>query len=154
MTIHQPTDLESTSNGASRGVTSRRTMLRSAAGLAASAAVGTSAVAITGSEPHVVSTQEYVFGLIKPESPFPANKLMSGGVEGAFDPATNPQMRAVIGGTGTYAGATGQAAQFLIGQNTDTDSDGLNSSTLRFAFDVRTRRHASIETLASCAGLS
>lgn len=105
-------------------------------------------------DPHVVSTQEYVLGSIEPESPFPPNKIMSGGTEGAFDPATNPQLRAVIGGTGTYAGATGHAAQFLIGQNTDADPDGLNSSTLRFSFDIRTRRHASIQTLTRRAELS
>ena len=104
-------------------------------------------------DPHVVSTQEYVLGSIEPTSPFPPDKLMSGGAEGAFDPATNPQMRAVIGGTGTHAGATGQVAQFLIGQNTDVDADGLNSSTLRFSFDIRTGRHGSIETLTRRAGL-
>lgn len=105
-------------------------------------------------DPHVVSTQEYVFGSISPKSPFPPDKILSGGTEGAFDPTTNPQMRAVIGGSGAYAGATGHAAQFLIGQNTDTDTDGLNSSTLRFSFDIRTRRHASIRALTHRAGLT
>lgn len=105
-------------------------------------------------DPHVLSTQEYVLGLIEPEAPFPPDKMLSGGMEGTFDPAHNPQMRAVLGGSGRYAGARGHVAQFLIGQNTDLDPTGLNSSTLRFSFDVRTRPFASIKKLTRRAGLS
>lgn len=104
--------------------------------------------------PHTVSTQEHVFGKIDPALPFPPDKLVSNGMEGSFEAANNPQMRAVTGGSGRYAGATGHAAQFLIGQNTDTDPNGLESSTLRFVLDVRRPgRFASPERLARWAGL-
>ena len=104
-------------------------------------------------DPHVVSTQEYVFGEISPQAPFPPDKLISGGMEGSLTPAHNPQMRAVLGGSGRFAGASGHLAQFLIGQNTDVDPTGLNSSTLRFAFDIDTRRSASVDALTRRAGL-
>lgn len=105
-------------------------------------------------DPHLISTQEYVFGEILPDKPFPPDKIMSGGIEGSVTPAHNPQIRALNGGSGRYAGARGHLAQFLIRENINTDSAGLRSSTLRFAFDIRTQRFASIEALTHRVGLS
>jgi hypothetical protein len=64
--------------------------------------------------PHVVTTQEYLCGLITPAQPSPADTLVSSGVEGAIAVAN----RAVIGGTGRLRHARGDIRQVVIGLNT------------------------------------
>ena len=64
--------------------------------------------------PHVVTTQEYLFGLMTPEQLSPEDTLVSSGVEGAI-PVAN---RAVIGGTGRLRHARGDIRQVVIGLNT------------------------------------
>jgi hypothetical protein len=61
-----------------------------------------------------VTTQEYLFGLMTPAQPSPADTLVSSGVEGAIAVAH----RAVIGGTGRLRHARGDIRQVVIGLNT------------------------------------
>ena len=74
--------------------------------------------------PHVLTTQEYLFGLITPTRPSPAHTLVSSGVEGGIELAH----RAVIGGSGRYRHARGDVRQRIIGSTT-----GL-APTFRFSF--------------------
>jgi hypothetical protein len=83
--------------------------------------------------PHVVSTQEYMLGIVSPENPTPENQLVSSGTEGGVPLA----MRSVIGGTGRYRRARGEVAQHLIGTNTTTlNVIGEPAANLRFVFEL------------------
>jgi hypothetical protein len=81
--------------------------------------------------PHVVSTQEYMLGIVSPENPTPRNQLVSSGTEGGVPLA----VRSVIGGTGRYRHARGEVDQHLIGTNTTVlNVIGEPAPNLRFAF--------------------
>jgi hypothetical protein len=81
--------------------------------------------------PHVVSTQEYMLGIVTPENPTPRNQLVSSGPEGGVPLA----VRSVIGGTGRYRHARGEVDQHLIGTNTTVlNVVGAPAPNLRFAF--------------------
>lgn len=86
--------------------------------------------------PHVNSIQDYLFGLITPERLFPPDAISSNGLEGTEDDQVG--YRSIIGGTGTYMGASGQAAQEITGVNTSlfADGSGLNAPNFRFEFDI------------------
>lgn len=66
--------------------------------------------------PAVITTQEYFLSepLGGPDA-FVADQLVSSGLEG---PGKRPAVRAVIGGTGRYAGARGTVVQHSLGTNT------------------------------------
>jgi hypothetical protein len=82
--------------------------------------------------PHVISTQEYMLGIVSPENPTPRNQLVSSGTEGGVPLA----VRSVIGGTGRYRHARGEVDQHLIGTNTTIlNVIGEPAPNLRFAFD-------------------
>jgi hypothetical protein len=81
--------------------------------------------------PHVMTTQEYLFGLITPEHLSPVDTLVSSGVEGGFELAH----RAVIGGSGHYRHARGDVRQVTTGTNTRELVPGvLAAPTFRFLF--------------------
>jgi hypothetical protein len=86
-------------------------------------------------EPHVLSTQEYVFGDITSTRLFPPDTLTSSGLEGSADESQVPE-RAVIGGTGEYAGARGVVLQHGHGTNTTTLTTlgGIPAPNFRFEF--------------------
>ncbi|MGH9245516.1 MAG: hypothetical protein ACRD29_14610 [Acidimicrobiales bacterium] len=79
--------------------------------------------------PHVITTQEYLIDRIAPDALFPAESLVSSGLEGGPGVAT----RAVIGGTGRYHGLTGDVLQHTIGANL---TGGPN-----FRFEFRLDQH-------------
>lgn len=64
--------------------------------------------------PHVITTQEYLLGIITPENFSPIDTLVSSGVEGSIELAH----RAVVGGSGRYPRARGDVRQLTIGSNT------------------------------------
>jgi hypothetical protein len=83
--------------------------------------------------PHVISTQEYMLGIVGPQMPTPENQLVSSGTEGGVPVA----MRSVIGGTGRYRRARGEVAQHLIGTNTTVlNLVGEPAPNLRFVFEL------------------
>lgn len=86
-------------------------------------------------QPHALTTQEFLFGPIRPDDVFPADLLVTSGVEGADDPGWSAT-RAVTGGAGRYAGASGQVVQTMTGKNTTASYNGSAGANLRFAFDL------------------
>jgi hypothetical protein len=87
-------------------------------------------------EPHVITTQEYVFGEIRPNRLFPRNTLASSGIEGTFEEQT--AIRSVIGGTGNFGGATGEVLQHPRGTNTTRIVPlGIDAPNFRFEFRLR-----------------
>jgi hypothetical protein len=87
-------------------------------------------------EPHVITTQEYVFGQIRPNRLFPRDTLVSSGLEGTFEEQT--PIRSVIGGTGEYAGATGVVLQHGRATNTTRIVPlGIQAPNFRFEFQLR-----------------
>jgi hypothetical protein len=84
-------------------------------------------------EPHVVSTQEYMLGVVTPTNPTPRDQLVSSGTEGGVLRA----VRSVIGGTGRYRRARGEVVQHLIGTNTTVlNVVGMPAPNLRFVFEL------------------
>lgn len=77
--------------------------------------------------PHVVSTQEYLFGEVGPGAP--ATQLVSQGLEGTDVPGL-AILRSIIGGTGTYAGARGTIFQRATGTNITKMAAGPQSREL------------------------
>lgn len=88
------------------------------------------------SEPHVLSTQDYVLGPILPDSLFPPDSLASSGTEGTVTDQVG--IRAVTGGTGAYLAAHGAVTQANHGVNTTVLADGLGdpAPNFRFTFDL------------------
>ncbi len=82
----------------------------------------------------MITTQEYVVGEINPQGLFPSDTLASSGLEGTFEEAQVP-IRSVIGGTGSYAGATGVVLQHGVGTNTTFIAPlGIQAPNFRFRF--------------------
>lgn len=87
-------------------------------------------------EPHVITTQEYVLGQIRPNRLFPRSTLASSGLEGTFEAQT--PIRSLIGGTGEYAGATGVVLQHPKGTNTTRIVPlGIQAPNFQFEFQLR-----------------
>jgi hypothetical protein len=83
-------------------------------------------------EPHTVTTQEYMLGIVTPSNPTPRDQLVSSGTEGGVPRA----VRSIIGGTGRYKRARGEVVQHLLGSNTTVlNVLGVPAPNLRFAFD-------------------
>jgi hypothetical protein len=88
-------------------------------------------------EPHVLSTQEFIFGEITPQRLYPPDQLVTSGLEGSADESQVP-VRSVVGGTGKYAGARGVALQHGLGRNTTTITTlgGIPAPNFRFEFQL------------------
>ena len=88
-------------------------------------------------EPHVMTNQEYVFGLIDAEHLFPPDMLTTVGLEGTEENFV-AMHRAVTGGTGKYRGARGECTQVHIGANSTVWADDPtgNAPNNRFDFDL------------------
>ena len=86
-------------------------------------------------EPHVITTQEYLFGRITESDLFPADQMTSSGVEGSND-EKQLVTRSITGGAGKYAGARGEARQRGRGFNT-TELAGLGLPAPNFTFELR-----------------
>lgn len=88
-------------------------------------------------EPHVITTQEYVFGSMRPGRLFPRDTLVSSGLEGTFEEDQTP-IRSVMGGTGEFGGATGVVLQHGRGTNTTRIAPlGIQAPNFRFEFQLR-----------------
>lgn len=85
-------------------------------------------------EPHVITHQEYLLGRMSEERLFVPDQLTSSGTEGSSGEAGGSPVRSVIGGTGAYAGMTGQVTQRTIGAPGANTDGGPN---FRFEFDLR-----------------
>ena len=84
--------------------------------------------------PHGITTQEYLFGLIDASDPAPSpeDTLVSSGTEGGGMLFT----RAVVGGSGQYKHARGQVVQETLGRNaTILNVLGVPAPSFRFYFD-------------------
>jgi hypothetical protein len=97
----------------------------------------------TRPQPGVLTTQEYLLGEITPKRLFPPDQLTSHGLEQTalptFDP-TQPGIRSVIGGTGRYAGASGEVIQRFVGHNTTKlGPAGVIGPAPSFRFDFQLR---------------
>ncbi len=87
-------------------------------------------------EPHVHSTQEFVFGPMTGEQLFADDNLTTSGLEGTFL-TDQIARRAVLGGTGRYRGAVGEVRQSRNGYNTSAFADGTgNAPNFRMRFDL------------------
>jgi hypothetical protein len=87
-------------------------------------------------DPHVTTVQEYIFGEITQQQQFTPDQLSSNGLEGTFDDS-QVAVRAVIGGTGRYAGANGIVAQHVTGMNTTRiEMMDMNAPNFRFDFGL------------------
>lgn len=84
-------------------------------------------------EPHAATFQEYIFGPISEDRLFPPDTLASNGLEGTFTDQVG--VRCIVGGTGTYMGATGQVTQTNNGANTTVLLDGTDDPAPNFVFD-------------------
>jgi hypothetical protein len=84
--------------------------------------------------PFYVSNHVYTFGNIRFDRLFPANQLASYGLEGSDD-ESQAMHRAITGGTGIYAGASGEVVQTTIGVNS-TDLPGGAAPTYKFEFKL------------------
>lgn len=73
-------------------------------------------------EPHVQTSQEFVFGFMTPDQLFPDDLISTSGIEGTL--GNQVATRSVIGGTGRYLGATGDQRQITNGFNTSQFADG------------------------------
>ncbi|MEA2002135.1 MAG: hypothetical protein U9N84_09680 [Actinomycetota bacterium] len=85
------------------------------------------------SEPHAMSVQDFVIGVITPDRLLPTDNLSSSGIEGTFGQQIGT--RAVVGGTGTYKAAAGQVTQTNNGINTTVFVDGSGDPGPNFVFD-------------------
>lgn len=68
-------------------------------------------------QPHLLSTQTFILGLLGDADPSPDDQLISHGVEHGNSPEIS-FTRAVIGGTGRYNGARGYLVEEAWGENT------------------------------------
>ncbi|MBA0125112.1 hypothetical protein H0B56_06115 [Haloechinothrix sp. YIM 98757] len=81
--------------------------------------------------PHVVTTQEYLFGAVSGDNPSPADQLVSSGLEGGV----SETVRSAIGGTGRFRHHSGEVVQQVIGTNTTVLRDiGEHAPNFRFTF--------------------
>lgn len=86
-------------------------------------------------QPHLVTSQEYLFAVITPERLFPRDTISTTGIEGT-DVRDLPFHRTVSGGTGRYVGATGEQQQSWFADNASLFSDGLPAPCFRVSFDL------------------
>lgn len=87
-------------------------------------------------EPHVLTSQEYVLGIVGPDNLFPGDQIVSSGLEGVNDGEQLRSFRSVIGGTGRYSGTLGQVLQEGNGVNTTVIEGVGNAPNFLFTFDL------------------
>lgn len=87
-------------------------------------------------EPHVSSSQDFLFGSITKERLFPPDMIGTQGIEGTTDDA-QVAARYVVGGTGEYLGASGACTQANLGLNTTVFPDGSEDLAPNFKFDFQ-----------------
>ncbi len=88
-------------------------------------------------EPHVMSNQEYILGLIDADNLFPPDMITTVGLEGTDQNFVRTH-RAITGGTGNYRGATGECSEYFTGTNSTVffDDPTANAPNIRFEFDL------------------
>ncbi len=86
--------------------------------------------------PHLVTQQEFLFGLITETDPFPGDLLTTQGLESTSD-GVAVTTRVVTGGTGAYLGARGQVVQTEISISGTVFPNGDPVGNYRFDFDLR-----------------
>ena len=78
-------------------------------------------------EPHVQTTQEFIFGPMSGDELFPDDLITTSGTEGTFE-TDQIAHRSIVGGTGRYLGASGQQHQARNGYNTSSFTDGTGNA--------------------------
>lgn len=88
-------------------------------------------------QPHVNTHQDLLFGVVGGADLFPADMISTAGIEGT-DNKNLIAKRAIVGGTGTYLGATGQVFQQFIAWNSTTFPGTKDPAfSWRMTFDMR-----------------
>lgn len=92
-------------------------------------------------EPYLLSDHTFVFGRFDGGNLSP-DMLMTSGTEGRQDPDAERVVRAVTGGTGRFAHATGQVVQTRLGRNTSNmrslaSIGAVKAPNYLFEFDLR-----------------
>ena len=92
-------------------------------------------------EPHLLSEHTFLFGMLQPNNLSPET-LITSGVENGNDPDIETVTRAVVGGTGRFAHASGQVVQTRLGRNTTVlrsfaNKGDVKAPNYRLVFDLR-----------------
>lgn len=87
-------------------------------------------------EPHVQTSQEFVFSSMTGDDLFPDDLLSTSGIEGSNQPELVSH-RSVVGGIGRYVGAGGVQHQEMNGFNTSVFTDGTGTApNFRMRFEL------------------
>ncbi len=92
-------------------------------------------------EPHLLTTHNYVFGRMSGENLMP-EMLVSNGADDGNDPEREVQARAITGGTGRFKFARGQVIERMLGRNSTLLRSFSNfpnafSPNYRFEFELK-----------------
>ena len=92
-------------------------------------------------EPHLLTTQNYVFGRMTSDNLMP-EMLVSNGADDGDDAVRMVQARAITGGTGRFKFARGQVVERMLGRNTSVLRSFSNfpnafAPNYRFEFELR-----------------
>ena len=92
-------------------------------------------------EPYLLADHTFAFGNYDTDNLSP-ELLVTSGTEGRRDPDAEAAIRAVTGGTGRFANATGQVTQTRVGRNTSTlrslaKLGAVSAPNYRFEFDLK-----------------
>ena len=92
-------------------------------------------------EPHLLSEHTFLLGVLGPNNLSPET-LITSGVENGNDPDIETVTRAVIGGTGRFAHASGQVVQTRLGRNTTalrsfSNKGDVKAPNYRLVFDLK-----------------
>ncbi len=95
------------------------------------------------SEPHMLSEHTFVLDLLRPDNLSP-EMLITKGLQNGNDPDAERVVRAVVGGTGRFAHASGEVLVTRLGRNTTplrsfSNMGNVMSPNYRFEFDLRIR---------------
>ncbi len=93
------------------------------------------------SEPHMLSEHTFVLDLLRPDNLSP-EMLITKGLQNGNDPDVERLVRAVVGGTGRFAHASGEVLVTRLGRNTTplrsfSNMGNVMSPNYRFEFDLR-----------------
>ena len=93
------------------------------------------------SEPHMLSEHTFVLDLLRPDNLSP-EMLITKGLQNGNDPDVERVVRAVVGGTGRFAHASGEVVVTRLGRNTSplrsfSNMGNVMSPNYRFEFDLR-----------------
>jgi hypothetical protein len=89
-------------------------------------------------QPHTINNQDFILGTMSIDRLFPPDTMSVAGLEGT-EFRDQVAFRSVVGGTGKYMGAIGQATERLFALNSTTfaGSDTDFAPCFRFVFDIR-----------------